>query len=227
MPSRPVVGASGAKGSGNSEPPGGGTGKNRGARAVEPPPPAESGATMKTGERPVTEQLRTVRNLDKMTHLAALTRSDDASYRPSRGDPRPPEPDDQTQIMGPSSVAPLTEVHPTTIGEHHADIELESDDDLEPWPTQTSRRAAHAAKVEAERNASAGAAASPENPRDATLVADPEVAPLPTTQALRVVLYRTADGVRIAPAGTKIPAISIEAMLVALDPSVDLTAWLK
>lgn len=47
------------------------------------------------------------------------------------------------------------------------------------------------------------------------------------SQAIRVLLYRTADGVRIAPVGTKVQAMCIEAMVVALDPSADLTSWLK
>ncbi len=47
-----------------------------------------------------------------------------------------------------------------------------------------------------------------------------------TAQAIRVVLWRDADGVRIAPEGTRVAAISVEAILVALDPSADLAAWL-
>ncbi len=161
----------------------------------------------------MSENLRTVRNLDKMTHLAALTRSEEGG-RPQTLQ-RPLESEDETQITGPSSAAPLTEVHPT--------LEHDSEPEIEPWPPQTSRRAAQAAKIEAERTAAGAAAPN----HDATPVPDPNEPPSVATQALRVVLYRTPDGVRIAPAGAKIPAISVDAMLVALDPSVDLTAWLK
>lgn len=166
----------------------------------------------------MSENLRTVRDLDKMTHLAALTRSEEGGGPQTvQGQAQAPdESDDQTQLTGPSSAAPLTEVHPT--------LDHDSEPEIEPWPTQTSRRAAQAAKIEAERTAAAAAAP---NHHDATLVPDPNAPQSVATQALRVVLYRTPDGVRIAPAGAKIPAISVDAMLVALDPSVDLAAWLK
>jgi hypothetical protein len=45
-------------------------------------------------------------------------------------------------------------------------------------------------------------------------------------QALRVVVWRGPDGqVRVAPHGTKVSAITVEAMLVALEPGTDLLAW--
>jgi hypothetical protein len=39
-------------------------------------------------------------------------------------------------------------------------------------------------------------------------------------------VWRAADGVHVAPAGTTVAAISVEALLVALDPGADLLAWL-
>lgn len=45
-------------------------------------------------------------------------------------------------------------------------------------------------------------------------------------QAVRVVVWRGPNGVHIAPRGTTVSAISIDAMLVALDPGADLYAWL-
>lgn len=48
-----------------------------------------------------------------------------------------------------------------------------------------------------------------------------------TSQAIRVVVWRDATGVHIAPAGTLVSAITIDAVLVALEPSADLTAWLS
>jgi hypothetical protein len=44
---------------------------------------------------------------------------------------------------------------------------------------------------------------------------------------VRVVVWRAADGVHVAPHGTTVSAISVDAMLVALDPTADLFAWLK
>jgi hypothetical protein len=53
---------------------------------------------------------------------------------------------------------------------------------------------------------------------------DPE---LQTCQAIRVVIWQDASGVHIAPAGTVVSAITVEGMVVALDPNTDLTAWLS
>jgi len=53
---------------------------------------------------------------------------------------------------------------------------------------------------------------------------DPALRP---SQALRVVVWRAADGVHVAPAGTRVGAITVEAVLVALDPAADLAAWLS
>ena len=52
-------------------------------------------------------------------------------------------------------------------------------------------------------------------------------APLVMSQAVRVVVWREADGVHVAPAGTQVTAIGVEAILVALDPVADLAAWLS
>ena len=55
----------------------------------------------------------------------------------------------------------------------------------------------------------------------------PVLAPLVMSQAVRVVVWRGADGVHVAPAGTQVAAIGVEAVLVALDPVADLAAWLS
>ncbi|MBX3199055.1 MAG: hypothetical protein KF894_13060 [Labilithrix sp.] len=47
-----------------------------------------------------------------------------------------------------------------------------------------------------------------------------------TSQAVRVVVWRDANGVHVAPAGTVVSAITVDAVLVALEPNADLTAWL-
>jgi hypothetical protein len=73
--------------------------------------------------------------------------------------------------------------------------------------------------------------AEPSAPRElgrmrgpATTVHDPEIQ---TSQAIRVVVWRDATGVHIAPAGTVVSSITIDAVLVALEPTADLTAWLS
>jgi len=53
---------------------------------------------------------------------------------------------------------------------------------------------------------------------------DPALRP---SQAIRVVVWRAADGVHVAPQGTRVAAISVDAVLVALDPTADLAAWLS
>ena len=49
---------------------------------------------------------------------------------------------------------------------------------------------------------------------------------LRASQALRVVVWRGADGLHVAPRGTRVAAISVDAILVALDPLTDLAGWL-
>jgi hypothetical protein len=68
----------------------------------------------------------------------------------------------------------------------------------------------------------AHAMAASETPT-ASPVDDPALRP---AQAVRVVVWRAADGVHLAPQGTRVAAISVDAILVALDPSTDLAAWL-
>ncbi len=67
--------------------------------------------------------------------------------------------------------------------------------------------------------AQAGAAAG----RAAADRHDPSIV---TTQAVRVVVWRDSSGVHVAPSGTVVSAITVDAVLVALEPNTDLTAWL-
>jgi hypothetical protein len=62
-----------------------------------------------------------------------------------------------------------------------------------------------------------------ESPR---VVSAPPPGVIPTSQAIRVVIWQDGNGVHVAPAGTVVSAISLEAMLVSLDPATDLAAWL-
>jgi hypothetical protein len=67
-------------------------------------------------------------------------------------------------------------------------------------------------------------ALAPEAGSPAPRTLDPTLKP---AQAVRVVVWRAADGVHVAPQGTRVSAISVDAILVALDPSADLAAWLS
>ncbi len=62
---------------------------------------------------------------------------------------------------------------------------------------------------------------------DGSAIVPPKTGDVRPTQAVRVVVWRAADGVHVAPHGTTVSAISVDAMLVALDPTADLFAWLK
>ena len=68
-----------------------------------------------------------------------------------------------------------------------------------------------------------GVSTAPAAPSRAAEPHDPGVV---TTQAVRVVLWRDGNGVHVAPAGTVVSAITVDAVLVALDSNADLTAWL-
>lgn len=74
-------------------------------------------------------------------------------------------------------------------------------------------------------------AAPPSMPPRASPRPSPSIVPhddsIKTSQAIRVVVWRDANGVHVAPEGTVVSAIKIDAMLVALEPTADLTAWLS
>ncbi len=59
----------------------------------------------------------------------------------------------------------------------------------------------------------------------------PPSAPMPTPlvqlPAIRVVLFRDADGIRMAPAGPGAPPKGVDALVIVLDPTADLAAWLE
>ncbi len=55
----------------------------------------------------------------------------------------------------------------------------------------------------------------------------PTQPPFRASQAVHVVIWRDADGkLRVAPRGTAVSAVKIEALLVAPSPEIDLLAWL-
>lgn len=73
----------------------------------------------------------------------------------------------------------------------------------------------------------AAPASMPPRPQRATPSIIPHDDSIKTSQAIRVVVWRDANGVHVAPEGTVVSAIKIDAMLVALEPTADLTAWLS
>jgi hypothetical protein len=89
------------------------------------------------------------------------------------------------------------------------------EDDLSDGPEEKTRIGVPAYQ------AGAMAAAEPAAPAK---VEDPSLRPC---QAMRVIVWRAADGVHVAPQGTHVAAIAVDAVLVALDPAADLAAWLS
>lgn len=77
----------------------------------------------------------------------------------------------------------------------------------------------------AEPPPSSASSSSPSSP-PASVRPEERKAPLQPSQALRVVLWKDANGVHVAPHGTRVSAITVDVMVVALDPSADIRAWL-
>jgi hypothetical protein len=103
-------------------------------------------------------------------------------------------------------------------------------DEIDAWPTQSSL--AHDEHVDdaPDEKTRIGVPAYEASAKMATEVQSTpslEDTPLRVAQAIRVVVWRTAEGVRVAPHGTHVAAITVDAILVALDPSADLAAWLS
>jgi len=92
------------------------------------------------------------------------------------------------------------------------------EDDLEDGPEEKTRIGVPAYQSDA----MAAAEAVPPPPKKQT--EDPALRPC---QAMRVIVWRAADGVHVAPHGTHVAAIAVDALLVAMDPSADLAAWLS
>jgi hypothetical protein len=95
-------------------------------------------------------------------------------------------------------------------------------DDLADPPDEKTRIGVPA--YEASAKLASEASVAPLTPVPPRGSADPALRP---SQAIRVVVWRAADGVHVAPHGTRVAAISVDAVLVALDPTADLAAWLS
>jgi hypothetical protein len=100
-------------------------------------------------------------------------------------------------------------------------------DEMDAWPTQS--RAGDDLADPSDEKTRIGV---PAYEASAKLITEGTLAPLESpalrpSQALRVIVWRAADGVHVAPAGTRVGAITVEAVLVALDPAADLASWLS
>ena len=134
---------------------------------------------------------------------------------------------DETQMM---EHPPAQDDRPSSPETPHGKREASiapSVDDMDSWPTQSF--AGDPAPYDEPNRTRLGTPAYTERAivvsgAKSTPPATPEVR---TSQAVRVVVWRGPDGVHVAPHGTTVSAISVDAMLVALDPAADLSAWLS
>jgi hypothetical protein len=102
--------------------------------------------------------------------------------------------------------------------------------EIDAWPTQSQVGDLQPHPPDPEEKTRIGVPAYDPNaqapadpPSTPVTVEDPSIR---SSQAVRVVVWRAADGVHIAPHGTRVAAITVDAVLVALDPAADLTTWL-
>jgi hypothetical protein len=103
-------------------------------------------------------------------------------------------------------------------------------DDIDAWPTQSNIPRDDVPDEPPDEKTRIGVPAYEASAKMATEVQSTpslDETPLRVAQAIRVVVWRTAEGVRVAPHGTRVAAITVDAVLVALDPSADLAAWLS
>ena len=139
----------------------------------------------------------------------------------------PPAREDRTETTNVSLPKPPSAAPPSGHG-----TEPHTTDEMEQWPTQA--RGGEALSEMADEMTRVGGPAFVDGDGSPSGRPPPSVrAPSPSqapgarpSQAVRVVVWRSADGVHVAPHGTTVSAITVDAMLVALDPSADLASWL-
>ncbi|HEX7664145.1 MAG TPA: hypothetical protein VF407_06540, partial [Polyangiaceae bacterium] len=101
------------------------------------------------------------------------------------------------------------------------------DEDMEAWPTQAMSGNDLPSFDNIEDRTRIGTPAYREPEPEPSMRAHIPMRGARPSQAVRVIVWRGPDGVHVAPYGTTVSAISVDAMLVALDPSADLSAWLS
>ena len=104
---------------------------------------------------------------------------------------------------------------PTQSSRGELAVPLPPDSGLVPDPDEKTRIGVPAYDPNAE--------VPPNPPSTPVALEDPSIR---SSQAVRVIVWRSADGVHVAPHGTRVAAITVDAVLVALDPAADLTTWL-
>jgi len=200
-----------------------------GAKAPIPPARPAAGTPAKPGARSRKSQANLEEQAKRAAELAA--QGDPTIIQPSIVQPAPP--DEVTQEIripeGSKRRARASKPSPEEVtGEVvHAPVAATTDE-MDSWPTQSITGVSFNENDELTRigepayQATAQASAADSTPEPAR--ADPA---LRHSQAVRVVVWRGPDGVRVAPYGTTVNAIGVDALLVALDPNADLATWLS
>jgi hypothetical protein len=151
---------------------------------------------------------------------ATHTRAASKSGRPPR-----PSATNEARRSRTSRPPPPTDAHPATDPDGApADARTRVAsvaDEIDAWPTQSMEGAA-LADLTSEMSREAPEPA----PRTTKSGRPPAAVTGATSQAARVLVWRTPEGLRVAPVGTAVQSPTIDAILVALDPSADLAAWL-
>jgi hypothetical protein len=154
----------------------------------------------------------------EVTQQVAVPHRRRRSSKPAPAEVAPPEP----TPLPPASQAPT--------------LDRATTEEMDAWPTlMSTTETFHEHEATHEEKTRIGAAAyvaevaqqAAEAPAPEPLLRTADGAYGRPHQALRVVIWRSSDGLRIAPQGATPPGMSIEALLVALDPAADLTEWLK
>jgi hypothetical protein len=176
------------------------------APATTPKAPA---ATAKPRlQQPKTRQIHSLATTKKMTR--EQTKLPPLESEKKKGAPSEEHTDTQIEKI----------IVPPVVPAHEADA----------WPTEAMGASDLDSLHEvygAERTRIGGVAydASAPPPADSQRALEPEFR---ASQAVRVIVWRDGDGeLRVAPFGTSVSAVTIEALLVAPSPDVDLLAWLS
>jgi hypothetical protein len=187
----------------------------------KPPPPSAPASPSRAGIAPSPPRVGATRALGTAA-TTSTTGAASGAFRRAASTPALDDPTPERSLeahAGPvsSQVAPNTTRDSAPVIARDADVSIPDllEDDLADAPEEKTRIGVPAYQADA-----MAAAETPEPP-DA---AEPS---LRLSQALRVIVWRAPDGVHVAPQGTHVSAIAIDAVLVALDPSADLAAWLS
>jgi hypothetical protein len=138
--------------------------------------------------------------------------------------PRAPLPDEKTDTHIMTEVTRLDAKPPAPT--------IEAESSAETWPTESMDG------EELDSLHATGANESPVYGTERTRIGQPAYRPsdpppnqhveFRASQAVHVILWRDAEGhLRVAPRGTSVSAVTIEALLVAPSSDVDLLAWLS